>query len=769
MPKLDPQLTFLKSVREEEGAEGMRAIVEDPSTAVDFAPDSEEGDDNPIVRIIVRFSGEIDSLVDVGFEPQSIVGDIATGSIRVDQLDALEEVAELERAEAAVQLSPSLDLSVPDVKGDQVHSGPPGYRGNGVVMGIVDSGADYTHGNFRNSIGRTRIKRIWDQNLSPASGESNPSGFSYGVEYDNAEIDAAMGTANPFAQVRHQDSGINHGTHVTGIAAGDGSEPDASGSTNDYIGMAPESDIVVVATDFSTTGVIDGVNYIFQKARELGQPAVVNLSLGSVIGPHDGTSNFEQGITNLITGKGRAVVAAAGNEGSDNAHASNTVGSVPTTLTVNVPTNRRARVILDLWYDGSDALGVNLQDPTGNSTGNIPVGGTVVNTWNGNTIQVSSETNNPNNGDKRIFVIIQPPAGGSVTPGSWQLQLTGVTINVGTFNVWIYNPPSQPLVRFPAAQATSSGTVSSPATANRVIVAGSYITSGAGIGSLSSFSNRGPTRDGRPAPDVAAPGQRITSANALASSSYQSMSGTSMASPHVAGTVALMLQKNNDYTWSEIRDCLRNSARDDSFTGVTPNNAFGWGKLDALAAVGCVRGPRPPWLTRFGPRCRIPTRNEPMCFVTRFGSRCELPTRNLLTCLYTRVGRHCPVPTRVGRRCPVPTRTEPNCPVLPTRDDPNCPLPSRNDPRCPLPTRVGPLCGFAEQQGQGGAEQAEDRRSTGEEDALMEAYEQGFSDGYAQAYQDFYGTYDTGEQTRADDDDEFYDYDESWFDPNEFE
>ncbi len=815
MAKLDPYLTLYKTERDDGGAARMRELADDPATPLVFAAGADDSDDNPDVRVIVRFTGTVDPLVAVGFRPETVAGNTATGSIDVAALTNLEQVAELEFAEASIRVQLFLDRSVPEIRADQVHSGPPGWRGSNVVVGIVDSGIDFTHSNFRDASSGTRIKRVWDQNLTPQAGESNPSGYSYGVEYDDADINTALADANPFSVVRHQDDPNtgNHGTHVAGISAGDGSEAGNNQPASTYIGVAPEADIVVVATNWGTAGIIDGVNYVFQVATALNKPAVVNLSLGSVIGPHDGTSNFEQGITNLITGQGRVVVAAAGNEAADNAHASGTVTANATVnLPINVPNNRQARVDVDLWYNGADVFGVVLLDPAGNVTGNVAVGNQALNNMSGTTAFVQHSNNDPNNGDKRVSVVLQAPVGGTVAAGQWQLQLTGTNVNVGTFDSWIRNPPGQPNTSF-GAFATATGTIGSPATAIRVVSVGSYVTRGPGLNSLSTFSNRGPTRDGRPTPDISAPGQRIISANVLATSPYQTMSGTSMATPHIAGVVALMLQKNRSYTWEQVRDCLRNTARADTFTGLTPNNAWGWGKVDAPDALNCVASPvivtraqicitrtpncptrpprcmpitRQPYCRTRLPQCQPLTRaivcrtrphlcppltrqpscltrdcppltREPSCF-----TRVNCPPLTRMNCPQTRL--ECPEPTRFG--CPEPTRLE--CPE-PTRF--GCPEPTRAG--CPPISRVCGRPGLPRSaEAYGPYEEyhgASDYGYAGDQAAYEEGYAQGYQDALSQGYGEAYGTYESGSGQGEPTSEEFYEYDEQWFDNGEFE
>ncbi|MEO0140395.1 MAG: S8 family peptidase [candidate division WOR-3 bacterium] len=186
-----------------------------------------------------------------------------------------------------------------------------GFTGKGVVVGMVDSGLDWDHPDFWPSATDTRIMRMWDQTLIPEGGEESPPDFGYGVEYDS--LDVVSGTPRTIDE-------MGHGTHVMGIAAGDGSATNGLEPAGRYAGLAPDAYIISVKTTWLDADVVDGVDYIFRRAESLGLPCVVNLSLGSHYGPHDGTGPFEAAIANL-TGPGRIVVGAAGNSGNDPLHA----------------------------------------------------------------------------------------------------------------------------------------------------------------------------------------------------------------------------------------------------------------------------------------------------------------------------------------------------------------------------------------------------------------------------------------------------------------
>jgi hypothetical protein len=660
MGKIDSGLKFLAEQR----TTTLRKLADE----VVFAVEAETGA-KPVATVLIEFDGDLAAIEEAGFRTRSVAGDVATGEIEIGKLDRLAELDEVRRVEASRVLSPELDAALPESRADLVHTGPPGHRGAGVIVGLIDSGIDYTHGAFRRDDGRSRILAIWDQGLAPQGSETSPATFAYGVEYRQPAIDAAIASANPFAVVRHQDAANAgfHGTHVAGIAAGDGSPPDPGNDNSPprpaftFIGVAPEADIVVVANNRGrasgerglgdSADTLDAVRYIFDVAASLGRPVVINQSQGDNVGPHDGTSLLERGIDNLLGGPGRAVVKSAGNEGARNRHASGTV-TAGTNQNVGfaVPSDQGSSVTIDLWYRGADRLGFSITPPGGTaSTVVSPGASTTLNLPNGNSVFVDSDLNDPGNGDNRIFVVISRNTAPTVQSGSWSFTLLGTTITLGQWDAWIQRNAS---AQFLPPLVNAARTISVPGTSRQIITAGSYVTKGAGVGSISSFSSRGPTRDGRQAPTVAAPGQTLRAP--LPGNAYAGNMGTSMAAPMVAGAVALMLQRNASLTQSDIRRCLMAGARADAFTGVTPNNAWGAGKLDVQASFRCLAGPP----RTIAPPC-APVTIRPPCVLRTFAPPCA-PVTIRPPCVLRTFAPPCP-PVTIRPPCPLPT-IRPPCP-----------------------------------------------------------------------------------------------------------
>ena len=238
--------------------------------------------------------------------------------------------------------------------------------GKGVIVGIVDTGIDYKHEDFIDDTGKSRILYIWDQTDAGGPNPSYP--YNYGSEWTKTQIDNEI-DGTPAGIVREEDTN-GHGTHVAGTAAGDGSATNGDELAGKYKGMAPEAELIIVKTDLTSCHIIDGVNYIFSKANSLGKPAVVNLSLGTHQSPHDGTGSLSHAMDESIkTGgsetKGRVVVVAAGNEGSDEIHAEANI--LPGSSETIKFFNNYNCLGMNAWHDGADEYRVSFFPPS-NST-----------------------------------------------------------------------------------------------------------------------------------------------------------------------------------------------------------------------------------------------------------------------------------------------------------------------------------------------------------------------------------------------------------------
>ena len=172
-------------------------------------------------KVLVRFSGDVTDLERAGLRVETVVGDIALGDVDISDVQRLSDVDHVSAVEAAQRTRPLIHDSVPAIHADVVRTGPLALAGTGVVAGVVDTGIDVFHHAFRNADGSTRILSLWDQTLTAQAGEAPPAGFTFGVEFPAAAINAAL--TSGASTFRSQDT-IGHGTHVAGITAGNGSQ-----------------------------------------------------------------------------------------------------------------------------------------------------------------------------------------------------------------------------------------------------------------------------------------------------------------------------------------------------------------------------------------------------------------------------------------------------------------------------------------------------------------------------------------------------------------
>jgi hypothetical protein len=601
----------------------------------------------PTVRTLVRVGpGGETALRRHGARIGARAGDIVTARVPLGAVPALLTEPGIRAMEAAAALRPlgltawrdgpvvAGDLAAADAGFDRLRRRGgdrwEGLAGRGVIIGVYDSGLDLEHDDFRTAAGSSRVLFAWDQTLAgQGPGALGEHVFDYGVECGSAVIDA--GTCPMVDRV-------GHGTHVAGTAAGDASATGRGMPAYRFPGGAPAADLIVVKGGdgvFTADRLVDGVAYIFARAAALGRPAVVNVSLSSQAGPHDGTTLLEKAL-DALSGPGRIVVSGAGNAGDHRNtlpqvpngpfHAQGRAGGPAHGLRVPAyepspgPLNDAA--LLELWYAGTDSITITVRSPRGHAvtaaTGDTAFvetpGGAVI-------IDNAREGPSPLNGDHgAVIAIVDTEAEFPPDPGLWTIELTrgGTSTTGGDYHLWLVGSS----FRTEGMVALEGGTtnrylVGVPASADRVLAAGAHTTrhEWTGIdgdqrypdreqlGDIAYFSSPGPRRDGVVKPDLTAPGKVVISSlsrdatlwNAVpwlieADSVHVGLLGTSVSSPQLTAATAILLQVEPLLTPEEVRELVRGGAASDRFVPADlPHPVWGAGKLDAAAAVQRLR------------------------------------------------------------------------------------------------------------------------------------------------------------------------------------
>lgn len=490
------------------------------------------------------------------------------------------------------------------------------YDGTGVVVGVVDSGTDFNHPDFKDASGNSRIKFLWDMTKPVAA--NTPTVFGYGQEWTNADIDSGLCT--------HSDNAHwGHGSNSSGIAAGNGL------SVNHYEGMAPKADLVVVAMDFNRPGftISDAMKYIVDKATLMGKPLVVNASLGDYYGSHDGTDLETQIINAMFSNiPGRVLVAAAGNAGSYPYHVGYDITPADTSFSwiktnssqIYVTEFADTLAIKNVMYSigvnnpGFNDLGRIAFKPYDNALGVIKTD-TIYN--NSNRIGIIESYSSINTfGVYQLEFLITADS----TNYLWRLEHTGNgRIDSWDFNYYMDALPSTtlyPNIAYYKKSDTTQTIVSGFQCSDEVITVANYVNRNQWIdvnntlqttsevpGAIAASSSVGPTRDGRVKPDIAASGANILTAtsvsllpnfianapNIVAQGGFHvTAGGTSASCPVVAGFAALCLQANPAATNQMIRQSIINCAYNDQYTTASlPNYRWGYGKLDGFHALLC--------------------------------------------------------------------------------------------------------------------------------------------------------------------------------------
>lgn len=550
--------------------------------------------------------------LEIGSRVERIVTAFATGA----DLAALADHpkvsgVEVSREAGILELEQSMDF----VRGSAVHRPPLEEKGDAALVGIVDTGVDVLHQAFRNESGdATRIVAIWDQlgsgGMTPR--ELNPGVFSqnYGRVYLSDEInrfisDHAAGTPSHPQRLRDPErrGRGGHGTHVAGIAAGRpvGEHPS---------GMAPEAGIVVVMSALSqsagnptsigySVSHVDAVQFLKGVAQgalpsspEI-KPIAINVSQGMNAGAHDGSTLLEAAF-DMLTGIGRdegcVIVKSAGNERAQAGHASKRLFEGVDAIEWQSDTTDRRMDYFEGWFNGHDDVAFRVLDPLRRATGMVsfeePDTSAIL---GGNLVELLLTKAHHDNGDHRLATTISQGANGSANPiqdGVWTLELVGRDIRSEKqmFHIWVERSRVR-ATRFLVQDEAM--TLSIPGTASSVICVGA--SNSEAPARMNRSSSQGLTRSGELKPDVAAPGFEIMAAKSGQASldAVTAKSGTSMAAPHVAGALALLMSKRAkeggpQFNAEQLRTALNATART---LGANHHPLAGFGILDVEALL----------------------------------------------------------------------------------------------------------------------------------------------------------------------------------------
>lgn len=566
---------------------------------------------------------DAEQLEALGVINHSRAGDVWTFRVPLGSAEEFIQVPGLRYIEIAEPVAPYLNENVVDSRADSVHLGLGGlsqaYTGEGVVVAIIDWGFDYTHPTFYTSdLSELRLVRAWDQNKLDGT---PPADYGFGAEYIGEEdlLFAKHDTDYVFGPG-------THGTHVAGIAGGSSGGPDAvfslPGDDNVvFKGAAPDADLIFISLRRDAPSLIDAFHYIKDYAESVGKPFVVNMSFGSHLGPHDGNDLKNVGIDNMQA-PGRIFVGSAGNNGTGNFHHRRDFATNPDTLVtvVTVHPSSDWGQTLSMWGSENSSFSASIaladdddqfvfQSPFYLSSDEeqidqtFPAGGGEI------QIRVLSTAAFTTNDKPNIRFEVR-----NATPHKIVLRAVSddshlhIWSNARMLNRYT-NWGSNLTADYPGAEAGNTDyAMGEPAGCGKsVITVGAYraerqLTSGGTqFGNLASFSSRGPTVDGRVKPDVASGGVHVySSVNSWTTTgwfpfehdgreyTWDAFSGTSMSGPQTAGVAALVLQSDPELTGLDMRELLKATARLDNYTGEIGEEGhlrWGWGKVDALAAV----------------------------------------------------------------------------------------------------------------------------------------------------------------------------------------
>ncbi|ROR23647.1 subtilase family protein [Mobilisporobacter senegalensis] len=470
-------------------------------------------------------------------------------------------------------------------------------RGQGILVGIVDTGIDYTHRAFRNADNTTRIHSIWDQSIQSGN---YPEGFYYGTEYSREQINEALSSEEPLSIVPSTDEN-GHGTFLAGVAAGSTDEE------NDFTGVVPDAEFVVVklkeakpylksffqvpedALCYQENDIMHGVKYLYEMARSLGRPIAICIGLGSNQGGHDGRGALSTYISTISDQVGVSVVVASGNEGNAGHHYFGTIDRAIGSDTVELRVGENETgFTMEVWGYAPNTYSIDILSPTGEYIPRIPArlgeSREINFIFERTTIFVDYSIIESETGDQLILLRFRDP-----TPGTWRFQVYGRGDLIHSFHCWLpitgfISPDTYFIESNPDTTITSPGNAYVPLT----VTAYNHRT-----GSIYINSSRGFTRTNIAKPDIAAPGVDIQ--GPVFNNEYGIRSGSSLAAAQATGVAAMLLewgilrQNLRIMDGYEVKNYLIRGARRTPGQ-LYPNTQWGYGILDIYNTFISLRG-----------------------------------------------------------------------------------------------------------------------------------------------------------------------------------
>ncbi len=573
------------------------------------AASSNKGGQTALVEVLIKCTDAeavAKAIEEANFKANAVTDNVATAEIPLQYIPTLAEMPEVLSIRKSTEQTPYLTESRMLTNADQVHAGEgleTPFTGKGVIVGVIDQGFEYKHIAFQNADGTMRVKSFWNHQKN---------------------------TNKPTTTIPTGGDGLagGHGTHVMNIAAG------SKIPENDYYGFAPDADLVMVSSRLSLSNVLDEAKHIRDFAIQEGKPWVTNMSFGSLVGPHDGTSLYSQTLDQLCK-KGGFFVVANGNDGNEKLHASYTFtqdGEVKYLLFNPSP---EGAIVVDIWGQAGDGKKhLNVEPYTYDKAG---VGSMVAkldaqdaNFWNSVTDYIVDEVDSENQKEHYQYGVVASILQNYTSKNHlFCLKITGKAGQ--TFHAWINTGQGS------FATATGMGTsailkgdnkycITNGGCTKSAIAVGAY-TAGTSWndlngemrwysgyrtqGAICDFSNIGPSLDPEyPRPTITGPGACIKSAlssysddfsanstslvscvergNIIKSTKYYYgiMMGTSMSTPAVTGIIACWLQAYPDLTREQIEEVFKKTSIRDKYTGSDEwNEIWGYGKIDAYAGI----------------------------------------------------------------------------------------------------------------------------------------------------------------------------------------